>query len=98
MQRLKDACGQRRSEAGHGGDLLDRRLADALQRPEGGEQRPPSNRPDARDPQQLARDRTHRAALPIVADGGPMRLVPRLLQQPERGGAPRQPKRLAAAT
>ena len=69
---------------GHGGDLLDRGVAHALDRAEDLEQLALALRPDAGQVVEGGADRPLRAQVAVVGDREPMRLVAQALDQVER--------------
>ena len=74
-KRFENAFRGLLSKARQRGDRLRRRVPNALQATEGGKQLPTLRLADARNAQQLGRDRTHRAPLALEGDREAMRLV-----------------------
>ena len=92
-----DPLRQRAADPGHGGDLLHRRLADALHRAEHLEQLALALRPDAGQVVERRPHRALRAQVAVVRDREPVRLVAEPLDQVQRLRRRRQQDRIGAA-
>ena len=84
LERRLDPRRQRRADPGHGGDLLDRRVADALDRAEHLEQLALALRPDAGQVVERRADAPSRPQVAVVGDREAVRLVAQALDEVER--------------
>src|SRR5258708_657386 len=87
---VEDALRALEREAGNGGNLLGRRLANGLYAAEGAQKRAATVVADAGNAKELRRDRTDGSSLSLKRNREAMRFVARLLEHAERRGAARQ--------